>query len=188
MTQPFFTIITATFDQRPKSLTRAVTSIQNQTYQDYEHILAFQDYSFLTFNDYKINPLICKNCTEWGNKQKNDALKIAKGKWIIFLDDDNILHPNALACLHQLSQKHPKAKVIYSAIDYNGARILRPNNLRCGHVDLLNWCIQTELAKTENYPLLGRAADFNYFKKLATRQPIIINNDTIIGVHGLPIG
>ena len=107
MNNPLVSIILRSYN-RPVYLKRAIESVMNQTYPNFELILT-DDCS----TDPKINDLMC----EWSKKDNrfkaifhnknsgfvcrgtNDALDIARGEYISFLDDDNFYMENRLEML-----------------------------------------------------------------------------------------
>lgn len=109
-----FSIITPTY-KRADKLIRAVRSAQNQTYQDWEMIIVNDspnDESYHEFassiNDPRIHYHL--NKTNSGvNFTRNHALDriSADSKWVIFLDDDDYLAPDALKTFHDLILAHP---------------------------------------------------------------------------------
>lgn len=112
-----FSIITPTF-KRKDLLIRAVDSLFAQTYQDWEMIIVNDsptDTSYTEFsssiNDARIHYHI--NDTNKGvNYSRNYALdKVSSdSKWIIFLDDDDYLAPDALQTFHDLILLHGDQK------------------------------------------------------------------------------
>jgi glycosyltransferase involved in cell wall biosynthesis len=106
MTSPTVTIIIATFN-REKFFLETLMAIQNQTFLDWE-CLIIDDGStdktveiitpllekeprfkyFLRSEDYKKGTSGCRN----------QGLDLAKGDYIIFFDDDDIVHPQNLEC------------------------------------------------------------------------------------------
>lgn len=104
-----FSIITPTF-RRKDLLVRAVESLVSQTYEDWEMIIVNdspQDESYLEFNSSINDPRIHYhvNTTNQGvNYCRNFALNklSADSKWVIFLDDDDYLSPDALQTFHTL--------------------------------------------------------------------------------------
>lgn len=112
-----FSIITPTH-KRKDGLTRAVNSLISQTYKDWEVIIVNDspyDESYKTFassiNDSRIRYFI--NDTNRGvNYSRNFALdKVsADSKWVIFLDDDDYLSPDALKHFSELILLHPEQK------------------------------------------------------------------------------
>ena len=86
-------IIIPTFQRRDK-LKIALMSVMSQTYRDYE-VLIMDDGStdgtdemVYSFKDSRIFYNWQKN-TGGPAKPRNDAIKIAKGEWVAFLDDDD---------------------------------------------------------------------------------------------------
>lgn len=104
-----FSIITPTF-KRKDLLVRAIDSLLAQTYTDWEIIIVNDsptDIHYKEFansiNDARIHYHV--NTTNRGvNYSRNHALSkvSADSKWVIFLDDDDYLAPDALATFHDL--------------------------------------------------------------------------------------
>jgi glycosyltransferase involved in cell wall biosynthesis len=112
-----FSIITPTF-KRKELLERAVSSLQAQTYKDWE-ILIVNDSPYDTtykefaskINDQRIRYFV--NDTNKGvNYSRNFALEriSADSKWVIFLDDDDYLSPDTLAYFYGLIRNNPEQK------------------------------------------------------------------------------
>jgi len=108
-----FSIITPTY-KRADKLIRAVNSLRNQTFGDWEMIIVNDsptepDYDKFerTINDPRIRYL--KNTKNEGvNYSRNRALDEVSihSDWTIFLDDDDYLAPDALETLHELIRTH----------------------------------------------------------------------------------
>lgn len=108
-----FSIITPTH-KRSEKLQRAVTSVLQQTYKDFELIIindSPDDTSYESFEhsitDSRIRYL--KNKKNMGlNYSRNRGLDEVSiyGEWIIFLDDDDYFAPDALATFKTLIEKH----------------------------------------------------------------------------------
>ena len=109
-----FSIITPTHKRREK-LNKAVESVKNQTYRDWEMIIvndspaddSYRDFAS-TINDPRIS--YHSNVTNKGvNYSRNLALdKLSSdSKWLIFLDDDDYLAPDALQTFHDLIMQNP---------------------------------------------------------------------------------
>lgn len=195
--EPYFTIITPTYNKRPLSLQRCCKSIDQQTFTNYEHIIAYQEEEYLKIPGRP--SIIVKNCTEYGNKQRNEAIQHIKGKYTIFLDDDNILYPHALDSIHKVITD--QTDVIYSSVIHvQNNKIFKPGNFKPSSIDLLNWCIATYLVQKTPYPLYGYAADWNYFNEIIIKHKVIniqkgnlnstiniTDNHTVIGIHLAPL-
>jgi len=109
-----FSIITPTY-KRAEKLLRAVQSVHAQTYENWEMVIindSPNDQGYATFassiNDPRIHYHI--NKTNSGvNFSRNRALDrvSAESNWIIFLDDDDYLAPDALQTFHDLIIGYP---------------------------------------------------------------------------------
>lgn len=109
-----FSIITPTY-KRADLLLRAVRSVQAQTYQDWELIIVNDspaDESYRAFASSINDPRIQYHTNDMNrgvNFSRNFALDHASADstWVLFLDDDDYLSPDALKTLHDLSMLHP---------------------------------------------------------------------------------
>jgi glycosyltransferase involved in cell wall biosynthesis len=106
-----FSIITPTF-KRKELLMRAVHSLQSQTYKDWEMLIvndspydtSYKEFA-TTINDARIRYFI-NDSNKGVNYSRNFALEriSADSKWVIFLDDDDYLSPDALTHFsHQIA-------------------------------------------------------------------------------------
>ncbi len=108
-----FSIITPTH-KRVDGLIRAVNSLISQTYQDWEMIIINDSPDDITYqkfashiNDPRIHYHI-NHINSGANFSRNNGLDKISGdsKWVIFLDDDDFLAPDALATLYHLILSH----------------------------------------------------------------------------------
>lgn len=108
-----FTIITPTYN-RPDRLAHAVESVLDQTYQDFQIIIINDspDYNYQDFeNKYLGNQKIIyiKNTQNFGvNFSRNVALEKTKdlnSDYVLFLDDDDWLTPDALGNINNILEK-----------------------------------------------------------------------------------
>jgi glycosyltransferase involved in cell wall biosynthesis len=105
LTQPAFSIITPTA-RRPLLLERNINSVKNQTYTDYEHIIIDDvtdketDDLIKRISDKKI--IFLQHETPRGAAGGyNSGIKIAKGRFILFLDDDDEYLPCFLEKMYE---------------------------------------------------------------------------------------
>lgn len=112
-----FSIITPTH-RRSELLQRAVTSVLNQTYKDWEIIIVNdspQDETYFSFvasiNDPRIRYYV-NDRNRGVNFSRNFALEnlSADSKWVIFLDDDDFLAPDTLKNFSNLILLHGDKK------------------------------------------------------------------------------
>lgn len=91
-------IIIPTFNRAPDLLKRSILSVLNQSYENFEIIVIDDNYNdefsvqiskaLDNFNDERINYVKNKE-NIGGAKSRNKGIKMAKGKYVSFLDDDD---------------------------------------------------------------------------------------------------
>lgn len=97
-------VIMSTY-QRPKLLKRAIQSVIDQTYTDWELIIVddrSKDNTEEVVKSFKDSRIIYIGRTKnfgCDTRPKNDGIKASKGEYIAFLDDDNEYRPDHLAIL-----------------------------------------------------------------------------------------
>ena len=199
-----FSIITPTY-KRKDFLLRAVTSLQAQTYRDWEMIVvndspmdqSYRDFAS-TINDPRIHYHL--NTVNKGvNYSRNLALNTlsADSRWVIFLDDDDCLAPDTLANFYQLINTHQSAKwFVTNRAEKNGTSFTHfPKDetmysyawsyliLKRGKGDATH-CIETKLithmnARFSKYVKQGEEWFFFYQIGLRTKMFYYDHNSTI---------
>lgn len=119
MNAPFFSIVMATH-LRPQTLTRALASLRAQTWSDFE-ILLVADALDAGTADLVAHQLgtqdsfLKRQGPNGPAESRNQGLALARGEWVIFLDDDDTLAPHHLATLLPHCQA-PEAKALFTDI------------------------------------------------------------------------
>ncbi len=123
--QPLISVITPIFNPTLSGLGEAIDSVLAQAFENWELILiddASTDPELLAAlpslvqRDARIR--FARREENGGiSRASNDALALARGGWIGFLDHDDLLEPDALFEIVQLLQFHPDADLIYSDED-----------------------------------------------------------------------
>ena len=114
-----FSVILTTYN-RPAMLQDALRSIATQTLRDFEVILVndhgepvealLEDFDFpLTY--------IYKGTNQGLSAARNTGLALARGRYVCYLDDDDMYLPDHLAVLAKTFESHPEA-VIYTGVEY----------------------------------------------------------------------
>lgn len=88
-----------------KYIERCLESIADQTYNDYEVILVHNDLAYISglIKDKTLNIKTIEMKDNDGiSKYKNKAIEHASGEFLIFIDADDFLHPNALIYAKQM--------------------------------------------------------------------------------------
>lgn len=106
-------------------LESAIASVKNQTYRDWELCLFDDASESQELIDYleqqqKLDPRIkfgTAQCNSGISSATNHAVKLASGRFIAFMDQDDLLTPDALASVHSAIETNSTAKLIYSDED-----------------------------------------------------------------------
>ncbi|MBD3248792.1 glycosyltransferase [Candidatus Woesearchaeota archaeon] len=150
MNKERITIITPTY-KRLSSLKESVNCVLNQTYDNWEHLIIADGHDpkveeFIKgLNDDRIRYLSTESTNFVGNFQRNVGLKNAKGKFILFFDDDNLIYENYLKEMIMKFDADDIGYVICN-IKYDNRIILAPKLpfIKC-KVDTLNYMIRKDL-------------------------------------------
>lgn len=127
MENPLVSIITPSYNSE-KFISETIKSVQNQTYQNWEMIIV-DDCStdktvsiINTFLQDKRIQLLQLNKNSGTGIARNKALALAKGRFIAFLDSDDLWKPEKLEKQvdYMLSKNKPFTFSFYDCIDENG--------------------------------------------------------------------
>jgi hypothetical protein len=194
---PLYSIITPSVGNRPKALKQAIDSVHtalgaaNLAEDALEMLIGFDGVKgervpapeYVRFFDLPKDG-------DYGNAVRNTLLKAAKGKKIIFLDDDNVLSDRALS----IYMTHHEADLIIARIDTSlafdtpflpvveeGKEIVRHTN-----IDTLCICADRELVvdrcggwSSEG----GYEADFLNIARYYRRAKSFVVLDDVVGIY-----
>lgn len=114
-----FSIILTTYN-RPNLLQDALASVGSQTLRDFEVILVNDNGEsvehLLAAYDFPIT-YIRQGRNQGLSAARNAGLALARGRYIVYLDDDDIYLPNHLAVLAEAFEQHPDS-VVYTGVEY----------------------------------------------------------------------
>jgi glycosyltransferase involved in cell wall biosynthesis len=122
---PFVTVAIPTY-RRLSMLRRAVDSVFAQTFTDWEMVVSDdetppgQTWKFLETlarSDPRVKPVM-NGCPHGPSFNHNAALKVARGEWIKFLHDDDVLKPNCLAVLAHIVTEYRDAIAVSCACEH----------------------------------------------------------------------
>lgn len=122
---PLVSIIMPTYNPPPKLLKAAIDSALHQTVSNFEICLA-DDASTDPSSIAQVKGLV-RNHKQIKFKERetnghisaasNDALQLAVGEWVCFLDQDDVLSSTAIEWFNATLSQHPDARIIYSDED-----------------------------------------------------------------------
>ena len=101
--------------------------------------------------------------------QCNRALDLISTGWIVFLDDDNLLHPDLPARLAETIREHPQAGAI--VYDQEGVRRASPRNVRVSRIDSGQFAVARAFVGDDRFSVYAPAADGAFIETLYKRAP-----------------
>jgi O-antigen biosynthesis protein len=156
-TPPFFSIVTPVYNTDPAYLCECVRSVLTQSYPYWEmclvddgsdNVATLTSLRALCATDKRLrlhtlshNQGICV--------ATNQAINMARGAYVAFLDHDDRLAPDALSAVAEFLHAKPDTDVVYSDRD-----MLSPNNRRFMHLFKPDWSPETLLAGNYLFHLL----------------------------------
>jgi O-antigen biosynthesis protein len=131
--RPTMSVVTPLFNTPPEALRRLLASVKNQTYPHWQHCLV---------DDGSAEPWIARTVERAAATDpriafkrrdrnggivaaSNDALELASGEYVAFLDHDDQLDPEALFAVARTLGEAPQTDLIYSDADLVGADGIR---------------------------------------------------------------
>jgi len=183
----FFTVVINVYPPHQAFLPRALTSLLNQRFSNFELIIIVEGETPL--NPYDPRQL-CRQTIpariEYrpsshtsGNRERNFGLSLAHGRYILWLNADNLVYPDWLEN-HYANLASNSGAISIVNIQYWRNELFRgklPIRLACGEMDLLNFALPLELATSLS--VFGpevehlRFADWLAFEQCAKSAPVI---------------
>lgn len=192
---PQFSIVLTTYN-RPDLLRDALSSVGRQTLRDFEVILINDNGEpvehLLAAYDFPIT-YIRQGRNQGLSAARNAGLAMARGRYIVYLDDDDIYLPNHLAVLAEAFDQHP-GSVIYTGVEYVNERLENGQRIELGrsrpfehdefdrdrlfvqnYIPVNTWAHPREMLAEVGEFDVGLAAfeDWDMLLRLATRYPFV---------------
>lgn len=118
MKKPFISVIVPTFN-RKHLCKRAVSSVLNQTYQDFELIVVDDGSTDGTTPEFLFGDKSSSQCTYIAlpyntgvSHARNHGVMHARGIWIAFLDSDDVWHPRKLETQTAWTASYPEYAIV----------------------------------------------------------------------------
>lgn len=128
--QTLFSIILTTYN-RPELLKDALSSVGSQTLRDFEVILINDNGEpvehLLAAYDFPIT-YIRQGRNQGLSAARNAGLRQARGRFVVYLDDDDIYLPHHLAVLAEVFERQPWA-VAYTGVEYVNERLEKADRI-----------------------------------------------------------
>ena len=169
-----------------KSVHRAVESVKNQTYKDYELLIIPDGHQWQLKESDKIKILESKITRNYGNSQRNIGLDKMTGAYAMFLDDDNELFPDALQRLSEALKMHSYPEMLICSVEYpygNYKPDLPFYYPEVGKIDGMCVVVKESL-RGEKWLGADRGSDFNYIWRIWERaRTKIFDNSVLLGKY-----
>ncbi|MBD3675933.1 MAG: glycosyltransferase family 2 protein [Planctomycetaceae bacterium] len=181
------TIVTATWN-RPKWLRNCCEQIRRQSLAgvSWEHIVVSDgpdEIAERIARNYSARfDALSQHVGDRGASGNNRGLELARGRYIVFFDDDNLYHTHALAALYAAAQN---VEIGVCQTRHKG-QIIPPSfeePLRFGQVDSMCLCVMTDFARREQWPYRRGSTDWGWLERLMKHKPRIRITPIVIGEH-----
>lgn len=197
------TIITVTYNRSKEVLKRCLDCVESQTFKDWHHLVIVDDETIdQHISSHLLKMYSCQkreflalgyHSNNWGNSPRQFAIEYTKdhSKFIVFLDDDNVVFPNYLDTFMTYFQKHPSHDLVICRIIHLGPlpsfhcpppKILDGNPPVLQNIDTLQVCLRSHIAKTFGWLDKGYMADGYTIQNFAEHCTYGFLED-ILGVH-----
>ena len=188
-------IVTPTFGNLD-ALDEAIASLSRQTSDRWHQVIIadglFNGFWVLLFRLWRSKQaslLLSWPTRCYGNHQRNVGMLAARGEYLLFLDDDNVLYSHAIQTIAQLLDQNPEANWILVPIDYDSHRhnihtVLAPAlPLLLGQVDSLNLVVKRQLALKVGGWINDYTADFAFLNRVTQDSSGFVASIQPIGHH-----
>jgi len=126
---PAITVVLPVFN-RPQLVGRAVSSVLAQTFSDFELIVVDDGSTVDLLRECNVlqHPRVryIRQANHGPAAARNTGIAAARGQYLSFLDSDDVMLPNNLACLHDRLANAPQAGVAHgwaTIVDHRGAEL-----------------------------------------------------------------
>lgn len=131
--KPLLSIIMPVYNVDIKWINKAIQSVKQQLYTNWELCIADDKSTSQALIKYLKRleknsqvKIVFRNKNGHISEASNSAIKLATGEFLVFLDNDDILYPHALAKIVEVLNKNKETDLIYSdedKLDIKGKRI-----------------------------------------------------------------
>jgi glycosyltransferase involved in cell wall biosynthesis len=194
-TSPPITIITVTYNS--SSYVRdAIESVLAQSYSNIEYIIGDDfstDNTWSIIQEYKDSRIKAyRNVSNLGEyPNRNKALSMASGKYVLFIDGDDMIYPNAIAFIEKMVTSFPNAGMVimrpphpklFYPLELSSREVLQAEYFDLSLIDigLTNTVFRVEsLKQVGAFPLNWISSDTFVRFKIALNNSTLIINDNL---------
>jgi glycosyltransferase involved in cell wall biosynthesis len=180
-------IITPTYRGNPGKMKRCINSVVRQTYQYFEQIVASDGVHepetqavVAEFNDPRIRYMAtAQHHGGWGAAMRQEIMiAVAKGRYLVFLDDDNIVFPTYLEKMSDALRTAPEdtAFAICEQLHFGPLQpfhgeppVVLPGVPKLYHIDTLQIMVEAEAMRAVGWLSNSYFADGETFAELGRR-------------------
>lgn len=207
-TQAMITIITPTYGRHADVLKRCMDCVDGQTYTHWRHIVIVDDeyvqphvtqdtVSHYTQNGKREFVSLGKHTNNYGNTPRRHGIYSSQTKYIMFMDDDNVIFPNYLQVMIEHLELHEDAQpsdflMAVCKIIHMGPlpeKLCPPPKILDGrppvlqNIDTLQVVVTSDLAKKCGWLDQGYLADGYTIELYSHHANHIVYVDEILAVH-----
>jgi GT2 family glycosyltransferase len=200
--KPSVSIITPTFRREPKIVRRCINCMQLQTVADWELLICSDGADEQPIRELVVNMgdarvtyshTTGKKPGDFGNTVRSEMLKKARGEFVLFCDDDNIILPDYLWRMTDTLRKNPDAAFAICRIVHfgplNEAEVGKAPKVLTGippklyHIDTLQVLVRREAMQSVGWDTEhGYVADGHSLQKLAETHKWVEVQE-VLGFH-----
>jgi GT2 family glycosyltransferase len=195
------TVITPTYRRDPRVVSRCIDCLRIQTEQAYEHLICSdgaEEAPIKALVGSVKDPRVSYQFTsvkkpgDFGNVVRSEMLKKAKGDFILFMDDDNVILPNYLETMIAAIEKAGAAFAVCRIVHFGPLRedavgvppqVLTGVPVKLYHIDTLQVLVRREAMQDIGWDMeKGYLADGHTLQKLGEKYPHVVVPE-VLGFH-----
>ncbi|MBR9800673.1 glycosyltransferase [bacterium] len=118
----------------------------------------------------------------YGAACKDMGIRLAKGKYVVFFDDDNLYYPHALTTLFSAAQG---VDIGICQTLHKGCAIpnLAKSPFKHANIDSMCFCIERAFAHRSRWRAAKKSTDWAYLRGLLEFEPTYRVSPVVIGAH-----
>jgi glycosyltransferase involved in cell wall biosynthesis len=109
------------------------------------------------------------NDCPWGHASRNLMMDVARGDYLLFLDDDDAFVPDALQKVRSAVAGAPDVPIHMFKMDYGDHQLWGDQEIRLGNVSTIMFCVKRELAETCIWEEHAYEGDYFFISEAAER-------------------